>query len=622
MSENNTSLSYSSDSTILFNDNDNDNHKFINDFNSIIESFWNEKVWKSNPMFLSHKKIYKIISEHQKLTKKLTHNTKNNDDSSNIKFNINDNFDFFVVDTVSDLKEKLAKHFENNIMFIKTHSECFINYNKLQNNYFYIKNLDYNPSFVKLNIPNNVSTNDILMDKSSTFTNKISDIYNFDEFKTFLDFDSIKINVIINELSNILSIHENNINLAINQSINKNKKILIIDSENILKCFKIQYLIKKLFTQKEYEKYFDTWINGNYHEFDDVCSSNLSLTEYSSNIKFIEPYTSLSMNTNIKFSLLKKIIESVFSDYICIAICNSKIFSNDILFDTSINNSIFIPISYDKKDIREKDDHLLVYLYYYLTKKNIPFHLLSGDKFKWCSFISSDNPIKNVKYLFNFDDNLIEYTLNNAYDNNSIKINNKIHFLSINYFPASSFDNNLDSNNYIHQLTNFFINKSFNVDNKSNTSNSNNEYNQLLQDIYNHIKIWCNEFSIIFSFLEKYSKSEIFKILKKINQNNFKYKQIDFERFRLKIDEYKQICDMYVIIKHININFNSYLNHKNHLLTCKIFSRIVEVNDSIYTNMFKIRKLSSNRQSINLFFMELGSLFVYSKKIGFFKKQL
>ena len=500
-------------------------------------------------------------------------------------------------------------------MFIKTHSECFISYNKLQNNYFHIKNLSSNISYHFLHLTSVEQSFNDIPSNNNTFDTK--DIRDFNDFKHFIDVEDSKINVIINELDKTISLNEDKINIAINLSITQNKKILIIDGENILKCFKIQHLIKKIIPRKEFNKYFNTWINGSYSEFSDVCSSNLSLTEYSSNIKFIEPYSSLYMDINTKFLLLKKIIESAFSDYICIAICNSKILSNDIIHDILIKNSVFIPISYERKDIREKDDHLLVYLYYYLSKKDIKFDLLSGDKFKWFTFINeSINSVKNIKFLFNFDNESIEYVLSNAYSNDLIKINDNISELAINYFPILTFSND---NDFTNLLSNFFINKSFL---KSDATLINNEYYTLLVDIYKYTKEWCKDFSIIFEFLEKYSKSEIFKILKKINQNNFKYKNIDFERFRLKIGQYKEICNMYVLIKHINININSLLINKVHVVIVQIFSCIVDINDSIYNNIFKIRKLSSDRSSINLFFMELGSMFTYVKKMGFFKKQL
>jgi hypothetical protein len=628
MSKDNTSNFSSSNNSIK--NFENNKHKFIESFDTLIDSFWKEKLWKSNPANIFHKKIYKIIYEYQKIKKKLDKSSNNSD---LVKFNINNNLDFFIIDEAENINDKLCKLIDTNIMFLKTHSECFTYYNKLQNNYFNIKNSLVTPHYIKLNITENIIENVNSINTCKPSKNYINDINNFNDFKTFIDFEPSKLDAIINELYKSVNLNENKINTAIQLSINKNKKILIIDGENILKCFKIQYFIKtQLISQKEFNKYFNTWINGNYSEFNDVCSSNLSLTEYSSSIKFIEPYTSLSMDTNIKFYLLKKIVESIFTNYICIVICNSKMLSNDIIDDFSINNSVFIPISYDKKDIREKDDHLIVYLYYYFTRKNIQFDLLSSDKFKWFTFLQDNNQIKNVKFLFNFDNNKIEYILSNAYENDIIQINNNIYPLSINYFPISTIeifnikntDKFNDIYNFIDQLTNFFINISFN----NFTKDDNNyldiidKYYNILTNIYNYIKIWEDEFSIIFPFLEKYSKNEIFNLLKKINQNNFKIKHIDFERLRLKINDYKKICDIYVLIKHINININTLLTNKIHIITCKIFSLVIEIYDSIYSNIFKIRKLSNNKCSINLFFMELGSMFIYIKKIGYFKKQL
>ena len=152
-------------------------------------------------------------------------------------------------------------------------------------------------------------------------------------------------------------------------------------------------------------------------------------------------------------------------------------------------------------------------MYYYLSKKNINFHLLSGDKFKWFTFINNENPIKNIKFLFNFDTNTIEYVLSNAYSNDVIKTKDKIYSLPINYFPVLTFDH--DNNNYINLLNAFFINKSF--DKFSNKDANaiqliNDEYYQILSNIYIYVKQECNEFVVIFEFLEKHSKNEIFTL--------------------------------------------------------------------------------------------------------------
>lgn len=605
-----------------------DDSQFISTFSSLLNTFWSEKVWKINCSNVYHHKIHKVIYDTQKIKKKI--NTSRAGTAKNYSkiFNIDNNNNFFITDNVEDPQQKLDTIMTDNTMLIKTHSECFIYFNKLQYNYFFIKNKTKISEFISLtttNISNDLETKK--SDDSSDYC--IKDKYDLTDFKTFINFEESKIDSIICELYKTISCNKNNINNAIKLSINKNKKILIIDGENILKCFKIQHILRKLVDKNKFDDYFNVWFNGSYVETDDVSHSNISLSEYSSSVSFLEPFSSLSMDIYTKFSLLKIIVEYLFKDYICIVICNSKALVNNIDNLFKAENTVFISIYYDKKDIREKDDHLIVFLYYYFSQKNIEFILLSGDKFKWMTFINDTNPIKNIKFMFNFDEKGedIEYVLSDAYNNDFIKKNDNITHLLINYFPIPiKFNNdflkdNYDKNNidnFMFLLQNFFIKNC--VVNK-NDFNKNN-YCMILDNIFNFIEEWCTDFSVIFDFLKNYTKNEIFKLLKKINQNTFKYNNIDFERFRLKINEYKQICNLYVLIKHINININQSLDNNIHVVIVKIFSKIITIYDSIDSNIFKIRKLSNNKQPITLFFMKLNSMFVYIKKIGIFKKQI
>jgi len=609
--------------------------KFLNQFNSLTDSFWQDKVWKTNYSNIHHQKIYKIIYEYQKIKNKIKQQKYNKNKNKNNKHNflsINENFDLFIQDEEFDLQKKLEKFVSENIMFLKTHSECFIYYNKLQYNYFNIKNkqnLDY--SFIQLNTQkhdifdiSNISniSNSSNINKTTLF---IKQDYDFTEFKKYIDFEQDKLSLIINELKNTVSSFKEQINKA----IENNKKIIIIDGENILKCFKIQQFIKTILNKDKFQEYFNIWFNGSYQENEDISYSNLSLSEYSSSVKIIEPYSSLSMDTITKFTLLKLLSENLFQDYFCIMICNSKQKLEDYEQYCYSTNSVFIPISYEKKDIREKDDHLIVFLYYYFSINNIEFELLSGDKFKWMTFF--ENTIKNLKLVYDFDNSSFDYVLSEAHNNDFIKYNNSIYHLSINYFPNpihfEEQDNILQSqsqtqlkiitlNDYTFLIHNFFIKNCLSDDKFDSES-----YSLLLENIYNFTKNLSDNFYIIFDFLNKYTKNEIFKLLKKINANKFS-SNINFERFRLKIDDYKQLCNLYILIKHINITLNKGISDNIHILTTKIFSKIISIYDEIDNTIFKIRKLSSNKKTINLFFMELNSMFVYIKKIGFFKKQL
>ena len=94
--------------------------------------------------------------------------------------------------------------------------------------------------------------------------------------------------------------------------------------------------------------------------------------------------------------------------------------------------SIVIPVIYEKDDIREQDDHLLLYIYYHLSKiKNC--EIISGDKFKW--FNHSDNYLKNFRLEYNFDENKINIDITNAYTNDIIIHDNHKYQLGYYYFP-------------------------------------------------------------------------------------------------------------------------------------------------------------------------------------------
>ena len=126
------------------------------------------------------------------------------------------------------------------------------------------------------------------------------------------------------------------------------KEILIIDGENILKSFKFQPIFKNLLGKTDYYKYFNCWLRGYFNN-----------TNKSHNT-FINPYTSLNMSYDDKKLILERFAEVFLIKYNNIFIISS----NDVKSTGYINNheSIIIPINYDKCDIREQDDHLIVFL--------------------------------------------------------------------------------------------------------------------------------------------------------------------------------------------------------------------------------------------------------------------
>ena len=184
---------------------------------------------------------------------------------------------------------------------------------------------------------------------------------------------------------------------------NFNENMLVLDGENILKSYKYQQLIKFHLTKDQFNKYFEYWYNGNDNGL-------------------IQPMTSLNLSINDKIFLIDLLVKNYLNLFNCVIILSGKII---IDFDSSssfINQkkSFIIPVIYDKEDIREQDDHLLLYIYYHFSKIK-KCEIISGDKFKW--FNHSANYLKNFRLEYNFDENKINIDITNAYTNDIIIYN-------------------------------------------------------------------------------------------------------------------------------------------------------------------------------------------------------
>lgn len=86
------------------------------------------------------------------------------------------------------------------------------------------------------------------------------------------------------------------------------------------------------------------------------------------------------------------------------------------------------------------------------------------------------------------------------------------------------------------------------------------------------------------------------------------------------IENYKLICNIYLILKGISILYNPI----NYILNiCKIFCYITDIFDIINDNLNKIKKISYECTFIiNKYCLELYSHHVYLKKNGFLKKDI
>jgi len=178
---------------------------------------------------------------------------------------------------------------------------------------------------------------------------------------------------------------------------NFNQHILVLDGENILKFYKYQQLIKLHLTNEEYNDYFKYWNFGLENTF--------------------QPLTSLNLTIKIKIYLIEILVKNYLNEYNCLILLSGKN-STDINQSVYINNfkSIVFPIIYNKCDIREQDDHLLLFLFYHFDKIKIT-KIISGDKFKWFNI---DKNYKNFIICYNFDEKKIILDISDAYTNDII----------------------------------------------------------------------------------------------------------------------------------------------------------------------------------------------------------
>ncbi len=619
----------------------------------IIEDFWNENVYNCNVDSIYNEHILTIFKEINFLKKKL---------SSNKIFNITNNFEL-EISNPKEINKQINKIKKDNLLYIKTHGDCFQdffllvgkNYNHLNclinfdfNKLFSTKSKSYiKNDFNNENKENTKRNSDNLFDilelekELEIFSKEIN--LNFKSSNT-IDLNSTnKKNLIISKIKkNILSIVDKFNKFKINKNLSE-KKILILDTENILKSFKTQDLLKK--HVDDFDKLFYTWKYGYFMLLNDfnVYSNNydcsISLSEYSSSTKYIEPFSSIFLSASQKNELIKKIIEIYLQDYIVIYIINIK--NNDEDFDIIINSEInleknyfMIPVCFEKNEFREQDDHIIIFLYQYL-KNFFDINIISSDKYKW---YSGELKIKNFKILYNLDIGVSEILIDDSYTNDLIKYNNIFYKLPFYNYPviSDSYIYNLNKSSkhifsnvffkYIEYLVN--INKHYIEINNINSEVLINKFiteNKLFNDVYDllnlHIKsIHHNnlKLKLIYNFLNSNSKKDIFKI---ITEQNMTWKKNFDETY---IRDSQELFEKLKMSIHIYFLFKSftiyYLDSTYSNKLSKIFSLIIYNYDEIEKNITKIRKLANDTTNFNKIFLETNSILIYMKKIGLCKK--
>ncbi len=637
----------------------------------IIKDFWENSIWNIDQKIITNPTVIGIFNKLNQLLNEL--------ETNNTLYNFDENYEVMIINNKKNIKKQIYKFKKENLPILKIHADCFYDYYVRIAKYIGEKNLVPN---INLTVPLASGTikniafehGDILNHLNLFFSNIKFDStkknykkYN-DNLNNQLDsFDSWK-ELMTEKLKFNINSHTNSLINFINSNINNRKKFIIIDIENILKSFKVQYWLRTRLSKEEYLKYFKIWFNGDFQtEYDNLSynDNNISLSEYSSKTKYIEPFTSLGIKLKYKIKLIKIIICNLLKDYNVISILTTnkkdhmdKIEQNkNFVFTKSqsksssiqddVDNNLFIKITYKKTDIREQDDHLMLFIYTFLNINNIDVLLISNDKFKWY-FDHKNIIVKNFKYLYDFDNLTKELIIDNAYTQDVYKYNEKYFQFPFYNYPIINDDFfNFKINNYLDKI--IIINKNdlanININNFKQQIDLEKNFNEIkkylifysVQDItlnnsniknnYINIIIFIQDYCVgiktifyhVFNFLNSYTKKEIFKISIGNNQKIFNPNQITNLLFS--IEKYKTLIKMFQIIKVIFVKF--YTEDKDIILSnTKIFSIIIEIYDEIYANIYKIRKLSNSNSNLKDVFTKLNILFVYIRKQEFFKKNL
>ena len=443
---------------------------------------------------------------------------------------------------------------------------------------------------------------------------------------------------------------------------NYNSELLILDGENILKTHKYQQLIKLHLDNEIFEKYFYSWYYGGENGL-------------------IQPLSSLNISIDDKIFLLNIFVTNYLPEYNSIIIISGKTSDQNYNKNTYINSkkTLIIPIIYTKEDIREQDDHLLLYLYFHFNKiKNCK--IISADKFKW--FNNSDNYLKNFKLEYDFNNYNINLTISDAYTNDLIILKNCKYKLGYYYFP---FIKNLDfirdikinqeeifenKEHFIDTLFNFIneekysnvlvylififinlieLNVNYNI-NQIHINNFSDLLTMFISKLIKNIKTNINEISEVIDKINLISKKAIDKIEKQksnflytilfeksndrsnissltidnylhntsSSDDNIKIKEtIEYLQLKKNLEKYFFLTEFYLILKSITFLVNS---QKTIIKISKFFCYLVKIYDGIEENIYKIRKISNDTNCLNKLFLNILSHHIFIKKNGFCKK--
>jgi hypothetical protein len=362
------------------------------------------------------------------------------------------------------------------------------------------------------------------------------------------------------------------------------KEILIIDGENILKSFKFQPIFKNLLGKTDYYKYFNYWLRGYFNN-----------TNKSHNT-FINPYTSLNMSYGDKKFILERFTEVFLIKYNNIFIISS----NDVKSTGYINNheSIILPINYDKCDIREQDDHLIVFLNKLLDYKYAK--IISFDNFNWCKNVN----ILIFKIIYNYDSKTINIAPAKKGENDVKIINNTSIIVNIPNYPYIDIKNDNSTkgplgttiyDTHINTFIDTYIDTVIDSAYIQLKINNYNEYNDIIIKNKNISKLVNKYIKIL---LLNDSINKLYDWLKSIvhnkdnkdkNNNNSLDKICNINNA---IENYKYIYKCYLILRAISILYYSHnLDYEFIIMLAQLYSNIIKIYEFIDTYYAKIRKI-------------------------------
>lgn len=647
-------------------------NSIIKYYNDKIDNLWTNEIWKNYKLntHIKNKQVYDFFNKLKNIEKEYN--------EEQVKFSISINYDVMIEDNKKKNKKKIVNFKKDNLMMLKIHSDCFIEYHNIVFDYLNKKdNLSYYDLKFEILQKNNFVSK-LILDDNLIREQIITFVNEFVEYKS-----NYNLNDIINTLEqNIFKIKE--ILFDFIEKNNSLEPILLIDVENILKSFEIQNFLKSHINEEKFNKYFHTWNNGWFGDLNDIKTINnesITLSEYSSKVKYIEPYTSLNLSIEKKLKLIKIINNELIKNINTINILtsnlksikitdtqkiNSKLISDaqqrntNISFEcdeitkiihssnkseTSIqsnyktNSNLFIPIQYnDKCDIREQDDHLILLIYIILKKINLNPIIISNDKFKW--FKSFDTlEIKNFKILYDYDLGEKKIIIDIPYTPPIYKINSNYYMFPFINYPQ--LEENISQN--IKSIINIDeLKKIFEIKNKKVSSSdikniytyifnlsiieTNIEINQdffsIVNFCLNYLEYIKNKLNKIDNFLSSNSKEKIFKISIETNSNVFDSHEI--KNYSILIDNYIIFIELYIVLKFIVFKNYSKINFTSSMIPnlCKIFDIIIEIYDLFDTHIYKIRKLSGSKSDFVVLFKKINNVYIYIRKQGYIKKNI